>query len=203
MFLAFLLFQSYKDFLTILQYFDPKLKEAKPETEVEADFSLCVFYIWELTCFYITRNIILLNWIIVCFYITRNIILLNWVIVDLCQTFSNFVNKQWDKIELYNIFNFLRSNNLVLIVVLFFQGLCKWLFFGSVLVKIGYILCCTLFGLYSQSDYAAKCQYALVDEYYLGIHWSMYFFNNFIYHLDPRIQEQYSWHKFHFKRYYL
>lgn len=44
MFLAFLLFQSYKDVLTILQYFDPKLKSAKPDTEVYAeDCSWSVF----------------------------------------------------------------------------------------------------------------------------------------------------------------
>ena len=41
MFLAFLLFQSYKDFLAILQYFDPKLKDAKPETEVD----IVIFYV--------------------------------------------------------------------------------------------------------------------------------------------------------------
>jgi len=34
MLLAFLLFQSYKDFLSILQYFDPSLKGAQPDTEV-------------------------------------------------------------------------------------------------------------------------------------------------------------------------
>ena len=49
MFLAFLLFQSYKDFLAILQYFDPKLKDAKPETEVKLNLcvykSVCVYYL--------------------------------------------------------------------------------------------------------------------------------------------------------------
>lgn len=32
--LVFAIFQNYKDILTILQYFDPKLSVAKPDTEV-------------------------------------------------------------------------------------------------------------------------------------------------------------------------